>query len=54
MTDSTLPATFVKKHDDSCIIIDGMDIVNKIAKDNLMKGCQKYGLFYLIKLILTI
>ena len=37
---STLPTSLVNKHDDSCIINDGMAIVNKIIKDNLMKTCQ--------------
>ena len=37
---STLPTSLVNKHDDSCIINDGMALVNKIIKDNLMKTCQ--------------
>ena len=36
---STLPTSLVNEHD-SCIINDGMAIVNKIIKDNLMKTCQ--------------
>ena len=40
LADSTLPTNLVKEHDDSCIIIDGMTVVNEIVKDNLMKTCQ--------------
>ena len=40
LKDSILPTNLVKEHDDSCIIIDGMAVVNKIVKDLLMKMCQ--------------
>ena len=40
LADSTLPTNLVEEHDDSCIIIDGMTVVNEIVKDNLMKTCQ--------------
>ena len=40
LADSTLPTNSVKERDDSCIIIDGMAVVNKIVKDNLMKTCE--------------
>ena len=45
LSDSTLPTNLVKKHDDSCIIIDGIAVVNKVVKDNLMKTCQVCFLF---------
>ena len=40
LKDSILSTNLVKEHDDSCIIIDGMAVVNKIVKDLLMKMCQ--------------
>ena len=48
LADSTLPTTLVIEHDDSCIITNGMAVVNKIVKENLMKTCR-VRFFYLIK-----
>ena len=40
LADSIFPTNLVQEHDDSCIIIDGMTVVNKIAIENLMKTYQ--------------
>ena len=34
LVDSTLPTNLVKEHDDSCIIIERMAVVNEIVTDN--------------------